>query len=890
MHSKSVALVAALTLATTVIAEPERPRFYYPHKVKREYFNTTITSAQTLPPAENTHTTSSTKKDTLTDILSHIFSDHKPESSLPHIEEPSVTTIVRQSTIYVLPTSRPPPIPVRPTTSEGTSFEQTPTVPDSAIVVGPTGIFFPDPIDTTSSGLPSTVLGNSTVSGTSSVVPPTSVADPNATTSVPATSVPIRSVASTTEEAASSTIKEASSSTIKEVVSSTIKEVASSTTKEAASSTTEDAFSTSSEGLLDPIVTWLTSALPIFPTQSSTNSTLEPTLSNTVDSTVPPTSAVETSAPASSQSQTVSEPQSTATPSVKVPATTSAPDETSFSLSLIPTQEPSSLLGITVGFTTSTTESPATTQSASTTESPSTISAQDPTSIIGVTGITTSAPVSETLTEVPSNATVTEAPNTTSAYTTPPTTVPLTTSSPDAPIANTTSTEITSAPTSAPTLTSLPTTAPTDIPVTNGTTSQEPTSAPVTSTVVSTSVTESIPETSIPTTSVVQTSIIDNSTTAYPTATVTSEPTTVTKAPTTSVEETSVPTSTVAVYTTSSVSSEAERVTSIRPTATLTNTADWLPTTIVIEPTTMTFSAPTQSQTQGTSTTALPTGIPKIILPDDPNTPAPEGTVLLQIGFLYPLNYVFVSNNTVAAAQIFKYLPQALADAASFAVDKVQISKLLPYDTRDNLGYVTTLAQFNYPQHLVEKLQMDLWSPNSLLYNNADAIVRSLTAQINPKISLFGDKNTGGPTGGAGSPPPAGSGNDAFGNNSGGPADNQSSKQKATTAGIAVGAVSLGAVYGIAMFIVARRYKRKRQAHRRASSIGGSEASSEMRYAGNGSPALMGGALLSREASSYGGVAGARNSHGSGGSSSARTGRTANISAPVAAENSLGWN
>ncbi|PMB73614.1 hypothetical protein BM221_001037 [Beauveria bassiana] len=83
------------------------------------------------------------------------------------------------------------------------------------------------------------------------------------------------------------------------------------------------------------------------------------------------------------------------------------------------------------------------------------------------------------------------------------------------------------------------------------------------------------------------------------------------------------------------------------------------------------------------------------------------------------------------------------------------------------------------------------------------------------------------------------------------------------------------------MFIVARRYKRKRQGHRRASSITSAGRSDQMQYAGNGSPALMGGALLSpNNRGTYGGQS--QNSMGSA--------RTANISAPVATENSLGWN
>ena len=309
----------------------------------------------------------------------------------------------------------------------------------------------------------------------------------------------------------------------------------------------------------------------------------------------------------------------------------------------------------------------------------------------------------------------------------------------------------------------------------------------------------------------------------------------------------------------------------------------------------MSFSAPTQSPT-GTSSKALPTDLPKLILPDDPDKPVPQGTVPIQVGFLFPLNYAFVAGNTVAASQIFKYLPQALADAGGFSVDIVQVSKLVPDDTRDKWGYLTTIARLNYPQNLVDKLQMDLWSPNSGVYNNADGIVRNLTALINPKIDIHGNINDGGVGPSSGGPVPTGSpgsSNDPFNNNNNNQQGDQSSKQKATTAGIAMGAVGLSVMYGAAMFIVARRYKRKRQTHRRSSSVANSQGSSEMRYTGAGSPALMGGALLSRDFSNYGGAgvgAGGRDSHGSGRSGAGNSGRTANISAPVAAENSLGWN
>ncbi|KAG5981178.1 hypothetical protein E4U55_003211 [Claviceps digitariae] len=328
-------------------------------------------------------------------------------------------------------------------------------------------------------------------------------------------------------------------------------------------------------------------------------------------------------------------------------------------------------------------------------------------------------------------------------------------------------------------------------------------------------------------------------------------------------------------------------VTSIRPTATVSDT-DWLPPTIVVEATSFTFSAPTKTPT-GTMSQPLPTTIPKFISPDVPNKPPPAGTVPIQIGFTFPLNYIFVSSNTVAAAQIFKFLPIALADASGIPVDKLQISELVPYNTQSTWGYVTTLAQLNYPATLVDTLQMDLWSPNSAIYNNPDCIVRNLTALINPNIDIHGNINDSGSGGGSGGDGYNGGGNsgnnnDAFGSGNGG---DQSSKQKATTAGIAIAALGFSAMYGAAMFIVARRYKRKRQSHRRSSSMTSSSPQySEMQYNGGASPALMGGALMSPDVSTTYDAAGTRDSHGSGGHSA----RTANISAPVATENSLGWN
>ncbi|RBR21272.1 uncharacterized protein FIESC28_05011 [Fusarium coffeatum] len=341
------------------------------------------------------------------------------------------------------------------------------------------------------------------------------------------------------------------------------------------------------------------------------------------------------------------------------------------------------------------------------------------------------------------------------------------------------------------------------------------------------------------------------------------------------------------------VPTAADPITSIRPTATLTNTNNWLPTTIMFEPTSIP-AAPTQA-TETSTSTGLPANIPRVILPNDPNKPVPEGSRAIQIGFLFPFNYKFLARNTVAAAQLFKYLPKGLADAGGFSKDRILVEKIIPMDTQSQWGYITALAKIHYPENMLDSLQADLMTPNSLLYNNDLEIVRNLTSVINNKIDIFGNTDNDSNSDSGDSDDGGSSNNDGFGNSGEG---DKTAKQKATTAGIAVGAVGLSVMYGAAMFLVARRYKRKKQlGHRRASSIGSSQRSSEMQYGGNGSPALMGGALMSRDFSSYGAQGehppvrpGGRDSHGSGRSGMGNSARTAFISAPVAAENSLGWN
>jgi hypothetical protein len=288
-----------------------------------------------------------------------------------------------------------------------------------------------------------------------------------------------------------------------------------------------------------------------------------------------------------------------------------------------------------------------------------------------------------------------------------------------------------------------------------------------------------------------------------------------------------------------------------------------------------------------TASDSPPVDIPEAIDAPEAERPQPEGTTKIRIGFNAALHWDYVIKNYTSSAQIFRVTPQLLAWSQN--IDRSLITPLsLGYlDTIGSLGYRTTVVFLYFPTSAVPTLQIDMQLPSSRLYHSEITIEKQLGNAINPTIKLIpGDDEVA--SSGSGSE----SGGDPF-NTQETANDERTPGEKGATAGIAMGAIFVSAAYGAAMFIVARRYKRKKQAHRRASSISNS---SDMRYSGNGAPPMMGGALLSPDlaSSAYGGVAsaapGGRESHGSGRSGMNNSGRTAFISAPVAAENSLGWN
>jgi hypothetical protein len=316
----------------------------------------------------------------------------------------------------------------------------------------------------------------------------------------------------------------------------------------------------------------------------------------------------------------------------------------------------------------------------------------------------------------------------------------------------------------------------------------------------------------------------------------------------------------------------------LTPTSTDSATAYSIPPIIVTQ--TISSSATTQ-----TTDTGIPSALPKVITPDGGVPEAPSNSTLIQIGFQYPLNYPFVVSNQVSVAQIFSYLPVGLSyglGGGAGSTIKVTMHTLQPYDTTRQLGYVTTIALAYIPSDLVSALALALHTPPSGIYNNPDTSVHTLMSMINPTFPI-----TAGSTLGSSSDTGSDSSSSSSSSSSDGGAlggDDATSKVSGTTIGIGVGVAAGAAVYGAAMFMVARRYKNRRQRHQRQSSLSGNGP-----QMGQASSGAMGGAIMSGgRQTPYTDGRESRGSRGSGNTNQASI-RTQQISGPMMAENSLGW-
>lgn len=250
-----------------------------------------------------------------------------------------------------------------------------------------------------------------------------------------------------------------------------------------------------------------------------------------------------------------------------------------------------------------------------------------------------------------------------------------------------------------------------------------------------------------------------------------------------------------------------------------------------------------------------------------------------QVCFKWPLNFPFVSAND-GGQQIFHYLPKAIANALNISESEVQNFGLKPLDTTAYQGFITTLALFAIPKDLQNTLAAQLRNPADTFWHNEDSTVNDLTNLINTACPLAVGGDTTTPNQPA-DPAATSNGGSSDGGAIGG--DIGASRKVNSTSAIVASSAIVGAIaYGAAMFFVARRYRNKRIAHQRASSV---PSTSRMTYGSipGGAAAWMHGARNGRM------TPGSRGSQGSS-ASQGRSVRTQQISAPVMAENSLGWN
>jgi hypothetical protein len=282
--------------------------------------------------------------------------------------------------------------------------------------------------------------------------------------------------------------------------------------------------------------------------------------------------------------------------------------------------------------------------------------------------------------------------------------------------------------------------------------------------------------------------------------------------------------------------------------------------------------------------------LPKVIQPPGGRPTKESNAVLVQFGFLEPLNYNFVSGNEDAISQMFNFIPPAVTYTLS--VNDIKMQSIQPYDTAKSLKYVTTLVMFYIPADSVSLLSIALHTPSSPLFNHPDARVKTLMTFINPSIPLIAGQQMGEVVSqaqaSAAAYPGAANGADPFGTDS-----QITSPVNTTSAAIAAPVAIAGLVYGCAMILVARRYSQKRQKkHKRSSSVTGQPAwmadQSQMSQSSQHSPRTY----AHHVSPGLDGSQGSRDSRGSRGTGNTgdRSVRTQQISAPLTSANSLGWN
>ncbi|KAF6234559.1 hypothetical protein HO173_007184 [Letharia columbiana] len=312
-----------------------------------------------------------------------------------------------------------------------------------------------------------------------------------------------------------------------------------------------------------------------------------------------------------------------------------------------------------------------------------------------------------------------------------------------------------------------------------------------------------------------------------------------------------------------------------------TSTTQSVPTNIIHGPSSM----PSATQGQSFGPSSLPSNVPLILYQNGGPGSQPPNTRLINIAFRFPLNYLFVYNHPISSEQMFHYVPLGICYGLEIDITQITMQSLRAWDTYEDVGYFTTLAIAFVPDGLVDNLALLVSTSASRFYHNPDNSTAFLLSMIDSAIPIIGSNATDGASAPFGNIPTETSSAKNAGAPIGGDIGN-SEHVRASSVGIGVGVACGAAAYGAAMFFVARRYKKRRQSHTRSPSMFSSPVLSHAGPDAGAGAALMSGAMGERSASPYYDNDGRAGSRGSGRSGSSRH----QISAPVMAENSLGWN
>lgn len=180
--------------------------------------------------------------------------------------------------------------------------------------------------------------------------------------------------------------------------------------------------------------------------------------------------------------------------------------------------------------------------------------------------------------------------------------------------------------------------------------------------------------------------------------------------------------------------------------STLIQQTSWLPKNLLTDSSTsqnIATSATKSDTSEGSTATTslkLASTVPVIILPPDATATADpdiNSVSLVQIGFKSALNYPFVVSHSLAAAQIFSFLPTGIATGIGATLASITVRALLPY-IQEGQDYITTVAHLDIPTENVVALAMSLTNSSSKLYTGQSfESVTDLMALINPYIPLL---------------------------------------------------------------------------------------------------------------------------------------------------------